>query len=66
MKDCLVVVSKVKKLVTSAGGARVSGEFLEALSALVEEAVREALPRAVDAKRVTLKACDLKGTADDT
>ena len=58
MADLLIVTSKVKGLVKQKD-LRTGDEFIEALSAKVRELVEAAIPKAIAAKRKTLKAEDL-------
>lgn len=52
----LVVASKVKEFVKNESGLRTSKEVLEVLSSIVEDALREAMKSAQEAKMGTVKA----------
>ena len=56
MSELLVVRSKIKDL---AKDMNVAGDFAEALSAKVEELIKEAARRAKDNKRSTVQSRDL-------
>ena len=56
MAELLVVRSKIKD---AAKGMNVSGDFAEALSKKVEELIKDAVRRAKENKRGTIKPRDL-------
>jgi histone H3/H4 len=60
----LVVASKVKAM-AKAGGLRTSQEFIDALSAKIEDLVIAAAKAAKDKNRQTLKARDLPEPDDE-
>lgn len=59
MADVLIVSSKVKKFVKEKASFNTSAEFIEALSQRVEAICNDAIDRARDGKRKTVKARDL-------
>lgn len=61
MAEVLVVSSRVKALAKKSD-LRTSGEFIDALSDMVEAAVKNAVGKAKEDKRGTLKARDLEPT----
>ena len=56
MAELVVVRSKIKEV---AKGMNVSGDFAEALSEKVEELIKDAVERAKENKRGTIKPRDL-------
>jgi histone H3/H4 len=59
MADVLVVASKVKKLVREKSGMNTSAEVLESLSQKVEQICMEAIERAKQDGRKTVKSRDI-------
>lgn len=59
MADVLVVASKVKKLVREKSGMNTSAEVLETLSQKVEQICMEAIERARQDGRKTVKGRDI-------
>lgn len=52
----LVVVSKIKEFVKEESGLRTSKEVLDILNSIVEDALKEAIKNAKEAKMGTIKA----------